>query len=125
MNKQPTYVGKINDIHTGRFKQGDELYLDPNNAGALITKDELNINKSKFKKFFRFIGKLLLWVLYLMLTGKERQMYQHALLREREVLDVKNDAFGSTFTMGKRLYDGQKPKRNYMTWKEYRKTQEF
>jgi hypothetical protein len=71
------------------------------------------------KKTFRFIGKVLLWIVYLMLTGNERQMYQHAKLREREVLDVKNDAFGSTFTMGKRLHD-EEPKRNFMTWKEYR-----
>lgn len=91
----------INGIDTSNFKVGDKLYLDSDNAGALITKNELNIDKSKFKKFFRFIGKTLLWILYLMLTGKERQMYQHALLREREVLDVKNDAFGSTFTMVK------------------------
>lgn len=115
----------IKGIDTSNFKVGDELYLDPNNAGALITKNELNKDKSKFKKFFRFIGKTLLWLLYLMVTGKERQMYQHAQLREREVVDVKNDAFGSTFTMGKRLYDGQKPKRNYMTWKEYRKEYNF
>jgi len=60
-----------------------------------------------------------------MITGKQRQMYQHAQLREREVLDVKNDAFGSTFTMGKRLYDGQLPKRDFMTWKEYRKEHNF
>lgn len=121
--KKPTYIGKISNIHTGRFKRGDRLYLDPDNAGGLITYKKTI--KIRIKNFFRFIGKCLLWVLYLMLTGKERQMYQHAQLREREVLDVKNDAFGSTFTMGKRLYDGQKPKRNYMTWKEYRKVQEF
>ena len=77
------------------------------------------------KKHFRFIGKLLLWILYLMFTGKQRQMYQHAQLREREVVDVKNDAWGSTFTMGKRLYDGQKPKRDFMTWKEFRKEHNF
>ena len=123
MNKKLTYVGKINNIHTSRFKRGDRLYLDPDNAGALIS--HRDSNKKRIKNFFRFIGKCLLWVVYLMLTGKERQMYQHAQLREREVLDVKNDALGSTFTMGKRLYDGQKPKRNYMTWKEYRKAQEF
>lgn len=115
----------IKCIDTSNFKVGDELFLDPNNAGALITKDELNIDKSKFKKIFRFIGKLLLWILYLMITGKQRQMYQHAKLREREVLDVKNDACGSTYTMGKRLFDGELPKRDFYTWKEYRKEHNF
>ena len=76
------------------------------------------------KKVLRFTGKLLLWILYLMLTGKERQMYQHAQLREREVLDVSNDAFGSTYAMGRKLY-GEEPKRNFMTWKEYRIKQNF
>lgn len=112
----------IKGIDTRNFKVGDKLYLDPNNAGALITHNNI---KKRIKKFFRFIGKCLLWIVYLMLTGKERQMYQHAQLREREVLDVKNDAFGSTYMMGKKLYDGEKPKRNFMTWKEYRKAQEF
>lgn len=76
------------------------------------------------KKTFRFIGKFFIWILYLMVTGKQRQMYQHAKLQDREVLDVKNDAFGSTFTMGKRLW-GEEPKRDFMTWKEYRKEHNF
>ena len=77
------------------------------------------------KKVFRVIGKVLLWVLYLMISGKERQKYQHAKHRGREVLDVENDLFGSTYAMGKRLKENEEPQRDFLTWKEFRKLHEF
>ena len=76
------------------------------------------------KKFFRVIGKTLLWVVYLMISGKERQTYQHAKFRDRECTGVDNDLFGSTYHMGKRLH-GELPTRNFLTWKEFRKLHEF
>tara|TARA_R110000851_G_scaffold47424_1_gene115081 strand:- start:40981 stop:41226 length:246 start_codon:yes stop_codon:yes gene_type:complete len=80
--------------------------------------------KNNMKKMLKVIGKVFIWIFYLMITGKERQKYQHAKHRKREVLDVKNDAFGSTYSMGRYLGD-KEPKRNYLTWKEYRKIHEF
>jgi hypothetical protein len=56
---------------------------------------------------------------------KERRMYQHAKYRRREVLDVKSDAFGSTYYMGRYLKDGEEPERDYITWKEFRKIHKF
>jgi|AntRauTorckE6833_2_1112554.scaffolds.fasta_scaffold33921_1 hypothetical protein len=52
-------------------------------------------------------------------------MYQHAKYRRREVLDVKSDAFGSTYYMGRYLKDGKEPERDYITWKEFRKIHKF
>lgn len=75
-------------------------------------------------KAIRFIGKTLLWILYLMITGKKRQMYQHAKFAGREVLGVDNDAFGSTYTMG-RMLNGEEPERDYMNWKEFREEHSF
>ena len=76
------------------------------------------------KKVLRFTGKTLQWILYLMFSGKDRQMYQHAKFRDREVIGVSNDMFGSTYTMGRKLY-GKEPKRNFITWKESRKLHKF
>ncbi len=121
----PVYIGKIgsvNNINTGNFKVGQKVYLDPDRAGGLITYRKTI--KYRIKNFFRVILKILIWILYLMVTGKQRQMYQHAKLQDREVLDVKNDAFGSTYTTGKRLW-GEEPKRDFLTWKEYRKEHNF
>lgn len=73
----------------------------------------------------RFTSKTFLWILYCMLTLKERQMYQHSIYRQREVLDVENDAFGSTYHMGKRLKENEQPIRDYLTWKEFRKQHKF
>lgn len=75
---------------------------------------------NKLKNFFRIAGKCLLWILYLMLTGKERQKYQHAKHARREVLDVKNDAFGSTYTLGRKLGLSKQPTRDYLRWSEFR-----
>ena len=72
-------------------------------------------------KIFRTIWK----TLYFLITMKERRMYQHAKYRRREVLDVKSDAFGSTYYMGRYLKDGKEPERDYITWKEFRKIHKF
>ena len=77
------------------------------------------------KKTLRVTGKVFLWLVYLLLSGKERQKYQHAKYRSREVLSVENDLFGSTYTLGKRLRSNEKPQRNFLTWKEYRKIHNF
>ena len=76
-------------------------------------------------KYIRIIGKVCLWIFYLMISGKERQIYQHAKFRERECLGVDNDMFGSTYHMGKRLPSGELPERNFLTWKEFRKIHKF
>jgi|TARA_R110000782_G_C14648041_1_gene396393 hypothetical protein len=72
------------------------------------------------KKVLRVVCKVFLWLLHLAVTGKERQMYQHAKYRNREVVGVSNDAFGSTYTMGRRLSNNEKPQKNFLTWKEFR-----
>jgi hypothetical protein len=77
------------------------------------------------KKIFRIIGKTILWVFYIAITGKERQMYNYAKYKSREVLGVNNDAFGSTYVMGRRLSNNEKPKKNFLTWKEFRKLHKF
>ena len=77
------------------------------------------------KKALRVIGKVFLWLVYLLLSGKERQKYQHAKYRRREVLRVENDLFGSTYTLGRRLKSYEEPQRNFLTWKEYRKIHNF
>ena len=76
------------------------------------------------KKIFRVIGKVLLWILYLAITGKERQAHAHAKLRDRECLGVENDMFGSTYAMGKHL-NGKEPYRSFMNWKEFRQQHKF
>ncbi|QQV91446.1 hypothetical protein M1M25_gp016 [Tenacibaculum phage Gundel_1] len=76
------------------------------------------------KRIFRFIGKLLLWIFYLIITGKERQMYQHAKYAKRAVKSVKNDLFGTTYIMGEYL-GNKEPERNFLTWKEFRKQHKF
>lgn len=78
----------------------------------------------KFKKYLRIIGKTLLWILYVMLTAKDRRMYLHAKYRDREVLNVEDDLFGSTFTMGRPLF-GREPERDFLTWKEFREYHKF
>jgi len=77
------------------------------------------------KKALRVTGRIFLWLVYLLLTGKERQKYQHAKYRGREVLSVENDLFGSTYTLGRRLRSNEEPERNFLTWKEYRKVHNF
>ncbi len=77
------------------------------------------------KKTLKVIWKVFLWVVYLLLSGKERQKYQHAKYRRREVLSVENDLFGSTYTLGRRLRSDEEPQRNFLTWKEYRKIHNF
>ncbi len=67
----------------------------------------------------------MLWVVYLMITGKERQMYSHSKYCGRVVLGVSNDAFGSTYKLGRVLRKGEVPTKNYLTWKEFRKLHEF
>jgi len=76
-------------------------------------------------KIIRFILKTLLWVLYLSITGTERQKYWHAKSRGREVTNVRNDLFGSTYTLGKIIPKGQEPERNFLTWKEFRQLHNF
>ena len=75
-------------------------------------------------KYIKFLLKSLQWLLYLMVSGKDRQIYQHAKFKDRECLGVENDMFGSTYKMGKKLY-GKEPTRNFITWKEFRKTHKF
>jgi hypothetical protein len=77
------------------------------------------------KKTLRVVWKVFLWLFYLAITGKERQMYQHAKYKGREVLGVSNDAFGSTYAMGRRLSNNEKPKKNFLTWKEFRNLHNF
>ena len=77
------------------------------------------------RKYFRITCKTFLWLLYLCVTGKQRQMYAHAKMSRRQVLKVKNDAFGSTYELGRHLKENEKPKRDYLNWKEFRKLHKF
>lgn len=62
--------------------------------------------------------------MYLVVTNKERQIYNHSKHLDREVLDVENTMYGSTYYVGKKLY-GKEPERNFLTWKEFRKEHNF
>ena len=77
------------------------------------------------KNILRIIGNVFLWLIYLVISGKDRQKYQHAKFTRRHVIDVKNDAFGSTYTLGKPLKANEEPERAFMTWKEFRKAHNF
>ena len=77
------------------------------------------------KKVIRIIGKVMLWVVYFIATDKERRMYMYSKSRGRVVLGVKDDAFGSTYTLGRYLDEGEEPYRNFLTWKEFRKAHNF
>lgn len=79
---------------------------------------------SNIKRFFKILGKVLLWIIYHRITAKERQAYVHAKFKDREVLNVSNDLFSTTFTMGQKLY-GKEPERNFLKWKEFRNMHGF
>ncbi len=74
------------------------------------------------KKVLRFIGKTLLWLLYVHITVKDRRMYSMAKHRGYECTDLQDDLFGSTYSF-KRCKEPQK--RNYMNWREFRTLHKF
>ena len=77
------------------------------------------------KKKIRIIGKVFIWIIYLLITSKDRQKYTHSKYSGRQVLDVKNDMMGSTFSMGRVLNVNEEPDRTFLNWSEFRKIHNF
>jgi len=82
-------------------------------------------NRINLKRIGYVIWRIFVWTLYLMITAKERQKHQHAKYSRREVIDINNGLFGSTYFMGAKLNPNESPKRDFMTWKEYRQLHKF
>jgi hypothetical protein len=80
--------------------------------------------KTTIKKSLRATFKTLYFFLYFMFTIKERNAYLYSVKNDVEVLNREDDAFGHTYTLGKRL-NGKEPTRYFLTWKEFRELHKF
>ncbi len=73
---------------------------------------------------FKTIGLILSWVVYYFITSSERTDYQYAKYRGVEVLDSKRSGGKISYKLGGKL-EGKEPKRNFITWREYRDRHNF
>ena len=72
-------------------------------------------------KYFRIIGKTLLYVLYFIITIGEREKYMVSKSKGMQCTRIENGL--TSFTL---YYDKtKKPIRNYLTWGEFRKQHKF
>lgn len=73
-------------------------------------------------KVLKFIGKTLLWILYFLITLKDRNLYLKAQVKGMECVDVSSGLLADTYE-----YNPRNPpqERNYLTWKQYRKEHNF
>lgn len=67
------------------------------------------------RKKMRYVGHFFMWVIYFMVTTKERRVYLHSLERGGRAVKVTENCFG-TFV---KVDMTQKPKPDYVTWREY------
>lgn len=72
-------------------------------------------------KYIKFLLKSLLWLFYVCITLNARNRYLAGSSRGYQCTDVTGNGFTDTYT-----YDRTKePVREYLTWKEFRKTHKF
>ena len=89
-------------------------------ANTMLSYEQFRINS---RKAVRFIGKSLLWVIYLMLTAKQRDEYERSKEKGRDVTKSERGILSDTYTYGN--HNAHQPKRNFLTWKEYRERHNF
>jgi hypothetical protein len=64
----------------------------------------------------KVIKNFLLYILYWLLTQKERTAYKIGMLKGMRVVSLKHDCFGSDV-----VYDpSSKPVKNYLDWKQFK-----
>lgn len=69
---------------------------------------------------FKSIKNVFIYILYWMLTQKERTAYKIGMLKGMRVVSMKSDVFGTSV-----VYDpNSKPVKNYLDWKEFKKSRE-
>jgi hypothetical protein len=82
--------------------------------------------KQKLKKTFRFIGKTLLWIVYVMVTVNERDMYLKSQERGMDCINREDVSLLIPHVTIEYTFDpNSKPKRRYLNWKEFRKLHKF
>lgn len=69
------------------------------------------------KRFLHIVLFYLKWSLYFIITIGERDRYMEGKMKGMECIKIETGAFSTTTTFDPR----NKPKRNYSTFKEYKK----
>lgn len=73
----------------------------------------------KLIKPIRFIWYVFVWILYFMMSIKDRLNYHDSIIKNKEVIPLNNNPLDGQYMYGKN-FNGSKPERNFSTWKEFR-----